>query len=50
MHSIRGGSMYSGWDVIMPNNWAMDFWLPLIHNGARAFGQTELNYLSFETG
>ncbi len=41
--------MYCGWDLILPKTWAMDFWLPLIHFGARAIAQNELNYLLFES-
>ncbi len=50
MFSVRNGSLFSGWDVIVPNTWGMAFWLPLIHMGARAIGQNELNYLMFESG
>ena len=50
MFSVRSGSFFSGWDLIVPNTWGMAFWLPLIHMGARAIGQNELNYLMFESG
>jgi hypothetical protein len=43
-------NMYAGWDLIVPKEWGMPFWLPLIHMGARAIGQYELNYLLFESG
>ena len=50
MFSIQNGTLYSGWDIIVPNTWGMDFWLPLVHMGAKAIGQKELNYLLFESG
>lgn len=50
MASVQGGNLFTGWDIILPNSWAMPFWLPLIHMGARAIGQNELNYLLFESG
>ena len=39
-----------GWDLILPKTWAMDFWMPLVHYGAKAIAQKELSYLMFETG
>ena len=45
-----GLGRFAGWDIIMPHSWSMSFWLPLVHMGARAIGQNELNYLLFETG
>lgn len=50
MFSIQNGSLHSGWDIIVPNTWGMDFWLPLVHMGAKAIAQKELNYLLFESG
>lgn len=50
VHSIQNGNMFSGWDIIVPRTWGTAFWLPLIHLGARAIAQTELNYLLFESG
>ena len=42
--------MHCGWDLVVPRNWAMAFWLPLFHSGARAVGQNELSYLMYESG
>ncbi len=42
--------IYFGWDLIVPGGWGMAFWLPLIHFGARAIAQKEINYLLFESG
>ena len=39
----------SGWDIIMPSNWAMAFWIGLIYRGARASGMRELRKCSLET-
>lgn len=47
---IKNGTMFTGWDIIIPNNWAMPFWQLLIHLGARAVGLNEMNYLSFQAG
>ena len=44
------GGLMTGWDLIVPHTWAMAFWLPLIHFGARAIAQQELNYLLYESG
>ena len=49
-HSLKNGNLYSGWDLILPCSWGMSFWLTLIHHGARALGQNEIDYLSFESG
>lgn len=50
LYSLKNGTLFSGWDVIIPKTWAMAFWVTLVHNGARAIGQDELNYLLFESG
>lgn len=50
LSNIKNGSFFSGWDIVMPSSWGMAFWLPLIHMGARAVGQFEMNYLLFESG
>lgn len=47
---IRGGSMLTGWDLVLPKSWAMPFWMCCVHFGARAIAQNELNYLQFESG
>lgn len=49
-NSIQNSNMYSGWDIIMPRSWAMPFWLPLIHLGCRSVGQSEIDYMLFESG
>ncbi len=50
VYSSQNGNLYNGWDVIIPNGWAMPFWLTMVHSGAKAIGQRELNYLMFESG
>jgi hypothetical protein len=50
IHSSQNGDLYNGWDLIVPNGWAMSFWLTMVHSGAKAVGQRELNYLMFESG
>lgn len=37
-----------GWDVILPPNWSMGFWLACIYRGARAAGVRELQSLALE--
>jgi ribonuclease P/MRP protein subunit POP1 len=49
-HKIFNGNLFTGWDIVLPNGWAMAFWMCLVHLGARAIGQNELNYLLFESG
>jgi hypothetical protein len=49
LESANDGALFTGWDIIVPNSWAMAFWLCMIHFGARAIGQNELNYLNFES-
>jgi len=48
--SLKNGNLYSGWDLIVPCTWGMAFWLTLVHHGARAVGQNEIDYLLFESG
>ena len=31
--SIKNGTMFCGWDIIIPNTWAMSFWQLFIHLG-----------------
>lgn len=50
LDDIKYGGLYSGWDLILPKSWAMDFWMTLIHFGCKAVGQNEINYLLFESG
>ncbi len=33
----------TGWDLIIPANWGLAFWIPLIYSGARACGLQELS-------
>ncbi|CAF0881501.1 unnamed protein product [Rotaria sp. Silwood1] len=40
----------SGWDIILPNEWAQIFWISLVYSGARPIGQKELSLISHETG
>ncbi|UJR20918.1 hypothetical protein I4U23_024027 [Adineta vaga] len=40
----------SGWDIILPNEWAQIFWISLIYSGARPIGQKELSLVAHETG
>ena len=40
----------SGWDVILPNEWAQIFWISLIYSGARPIGQQEFSLICHETG
>lgn len=37
-----------GWDIILPPNWSMAFWLACIYRGARAAGVRELQSLALE--
>lgn len=39
----------SGWDIILPSNWAMPVWLALILCGARAGGLRETRTINFES-
>lgn len=38
----------SGWDLIVPSNWGMAFWVSLNYRGARACGVRELQKCSLE--
>ncbi|KAI9094118.1 ribonucleases P/MRP protein subunit POP1-domain-containing protein [Phlyctochytrium arcticum] len=40
----------SGWDMIVPKNWGMDFWKQLVFAGARVGGLRESNLFHFESG
>ncbi|CAF4066711.1 unnamed protein product [Rotaria magnacalcarata] len=40
----------SGWDIILPNEWAQLFWISLVYSGARPIGQKELSFIAHETG
>ena len=50
LFSLKNGNLYAGWDLIVPSSWGSSFWLTLIHHGAKALGQNEINYLMFESG
>lgn len=50
MNNLKNGNLFSGWDLIVPCTWGMAFWLTLVHHGARALGQNEMDYLLFESG
>ena len=43
-------SLVSGWDLVLPSNWAMAFWVSLVYRGARACGMTELQKCYLECG
>ena len=43
-------SSVSGWDVVLPREWGMGFWVSLVYRGARACGKTELQKCHLETG
>ena len=43
-----GSDQVSGWDLILPANWGMAFWVSLIYRGARACGLKELQKCSLE--
>ena len=38
----------TGFDLVLPSNWAMSFWIALIYRGARACGTRELRKCSLE--
>lgn len=48
--STRRSDFGSGWDVILPNEWAQIFWISLVFSGARPIGQKELSFIAHETG
>lgn len=48
--STNRNDLGSGWDVILPNEWAQIFWISLVYSGARPIGQTELSLIAHETG
>lgn len=41
--------MGAGWDLILPPEWAMAFWISLIYRGARVCGMKELAKASLES-
>ena len=49
-HESNRNDLGSGWDVILPNEWAQIFWISLIYSGARPIGQKELSLIAHETG
>ena len=44
-----GNSLGTGWDLVLPPEWGMAFWVSLIYRGARACGLTELRRCSLES-
>lgn len=40
----------SGWDIIVPANWGMAFWMSFIYAGARAIGLREHYAMTAEQG
>ena len=50
IHSLADDcSVGAGWDLVLPRNWAMPFWVSLSYRGARACGMQELRQCSLET-
>ena len=43
-------SNVGGWDLLLPSNWGMPFWISLIYGGARACGRRGLNKVRLECG
>ena len=43
-----GSNQASGWDIILPSNWGMAFWVSRVDRGARACGLKELQKCSLE--
>ena len=43
-------SNVGGWDLLLPSNWGMPFWISLIYGGARACGRKGLNKVHLECG
>ena len=43
-------SSVGGWDLLLPSNWGMAFWVSLIYRGARACGGVGLRKCCLETG
>ena len=41
-------SNVGGWDLLLPSNWGMPFWISLIYGGARACGRRGLNKVHLE--
>ena len=48
MQQSFGSNQASGWDIILPSNWGMAFWVSLVYRGARACGLKELQKCSLE--
>jgi len=49
-HQQNRNELGSGWDIILPNEWAQIFWISLVYSGARPIGQKELSLIAHETG
>lgn len=41
-------TLSGGWDIILPSDWSMDFWVSMVCHGARACGLDELKKCSLE--
>jgi ribonuclease P/MRP protein subunit POP1 len=50
LRTNKNGCMFNGWDIIIPQTWAMSFWQTLVYFGARAVGQQEIKYAYYESG
>ena len=49
VQQLFGSTHTSGWDLILPANWGMAFWVSLVYRGARACGMRELQKCSLES-
>ena len=45
----HNNSLINGWDIIIPQNWALTFWLSFIYAGARMIGLNNERYLAYES-
>ena len=43
-------STAEGWDLLLPREWAMAFWVAMVYRGARACGRAALQKCHLETG
>ena len=43
-------SSVEGWDLLLPREWAMAFWVAMVYRGARACGRAALQKCHLETG
>ncbi len=47
--SADGPSLGAGWDLVLPPDWAMAFWVALVYRGARACAMKELELCDLES-